>query len=201
MIDGIIKADGTSRLLRATLPATYEEFKAQAASGTLPIDVLFNEAGWSQIPTFLNKANLLKDDTASLFDLSANAVPDDVLRILSNALFNANGKPADINGNVIGVQIATGSYTGTGTSGASNPNSLTFDFVPKIVFISIDNAQIIKSSMFPYIWGAARTVVQNGDMTNIIVCSVSDKTLSWYASDYALQLNVSGAKYNYIAIG
>lgn len=33
------------------------------------------------------------------------------------------------------VRIATGSYTGTGTYGASNPNSLTFDFAPKMVII------------------------------------------------------------------
>lgn len=82
MMDGIIKADGTSRLMRATLPATYEEFKAQAAAGTLPLDVLFNSDGWSQMPTFLNKANLLKDATAALFGLGANAVPDDVFAFL-----------------------------------------------------------------------------------------------------------------------
>ena len=78
MIDGIIKADGTSRLMRADLPATYEEFRTQAAAGTLPMDVLFNATGWSQRPTFLNKANLLKDSTAEKFGLGMVAVPDDV---------------------------------------------------------------------------------------------------------------------------
>lgn len=33
------------------------------------------------------------------------------------------------------VRIETGSYTGTGTYGSSNPNSLTFGFKPSIVFI------------------------------------------------------------------
>lgn len=79
MNDGIIKADGTSRLMRAELPATYEEFKAQAAAGTLPMDILFNAAGWTQLPTFLNKGALLKDLTAALFGLDETAVPDDVL--------------------------------------------------------------------------------------------------------------------------
>lgn len=83
MIDGIIKADGTSRLMRANLPATYGEFKAQAAAGTLPLDVLFNAVGWSQFPTFLNKANLLRDNTAALFGLGALSVPDDVFSMLS----------------------------------------------------------------------------------------------------------------------
>ena len=33
------------------------------------------------------------------------------------------------------AKIATGSYTGTGVYGMSNPNTLTFSFTPKIVFI------------------------------------------------------------------
>lgn len=79
MRDGIIKADGTSRLLRADLPATYEELRTKAAAGEQPLDVLFNSAGWSQQPTFLNKANLLQDTTAALFGLGSGAVPDEVL--------------------------------------------------------------------------------------------------------------------------
>lgn len=82
MNDGIIKADGTSRLMRAELPATYEEFRAQAAAGTLPMDILFNADGWTQLPTFLNKGALLKDLTAALYGLGADAVPDDVLAFL-----------------------------------------------------------------------------------------------------------------------
>ena len=79
MNDGIIKADGTSRLMRAELPATYEEFRAQAAAGALPMDILFNADGWTQLPTFLNKGALLKDLTAALYGLGTGAVPDDVL--------------------------------------------------------------------------------------------------------------------------
>lgn len=82
MIDGIIKADGTSRLMRAELPTTYEEFRAQCHAGVQPLDVLFNAIGWSQLPTFLNKANLLKDTTATLFGLDENAVPNDVFGYL-----------------------------------------------------------------------------------------------------------------------
>ena len=37
------------------------------------------------------------------------------------------------------VQIATGSYVGTGTYGADHPCSLTFDFVPKEVIIQEAN--------------------------------------------------------------
>lgn len=82
MINGIIKEDGTSRRMRATLPATYEEFRAMAAAGTLTLDILFNALGWSQLPTFLDKDALLKDATAALFGLGTDAVPDDVLALL-----------------------------------------------------------------------------------------------------------------------
>lgn len=77
MIDGIIKNDGTSRLMRATLPATYEEFKSACEAGTQSLDVLFNEAGWTQLPDFLNKGNLWADDTAALFGLEVDSVPND----------------------------------------------------------------------------------------------------------------------------
>lgn len=67
MIDGIIKGDGTSRFLSGSLPATYEEFKQLVEQKKLPIDLLFNPAGWSQLPTFLNKANLFSDPTAEKY--------------------------------------------------------------------------------------------------------------------------------------
>lgn len=61
MRDGIIKDNGTSRAVKASFPETYEEFRAMAQNGTLLLDLLINAEGWSQLPTFLNKANLLDD--------------------------------------------------------------------------------------------------------------------------------------------
>ena len=88
MKDGIIKGDGTSRLARSVADfksryPTYDAFAAALAEGTLPLDVLFNESGWSQLPDFLNKANLLKDSTAALYGKDETAVPDDVFSILA----------------------------------------------------------------------------------------------------------------------
>ena len=82
MKDGIIKADGTSRRVKAAFPATYEEFRAQAAAGTLSLDLLFQAAGWSQQPTFLSKGNLLDDTTAGLFGLNEAGVPNQALAFL-----------------------------------------------------------------------------------------------------------------------
>ena len=95
MKDGIIKADGTSRRVKATFPATYEEFRAQAAAGTLSLDVLFQAAGWSQQPTFLNKGNLVDDITAGLGGFDSNVVPNDVFRYLLGRPQPANGFATD----------------------------------------------------------------------------------------------------------
>ena len=49
------------------------------------------------------------------------------------------GDFADLWGNIIPTaKIETGSYVGTGQYGAGNPNTLTFSFEPKVVFIDLD---------------------------------------------------------------
>lgn len=85
MKDGIIKGDGTSRKMKATLPATYEEFKQAAGAGEQPLDVMFNAPGWQQQPTFLNKQNLLSDTTATelgFTDLPGATVDQAFLKLL-----------------------------------------------------------------------------------------------------------------------
>lgn len=87
MKDGIIKADGTSRLARSvadfkTKYPTYDDFSAALVAGTLPLDILFNESGWSQLPDFLNQANLLKVATAALYSKDGTAVPDDIFALI-----------------------------------------------------------------------------------------------------------------------
>ncbi len=86
------------------------------------------------------------------------------------------------------AQIATGTYVGTGTYGQSNPNSLTFDFYPEVVFL--DNSVL---------WITSWT----GDSHNTF--SLDDKTLSWYTTQTSYpdqyQFNVSGVKYHYCAMG
>lgn len=91
------------------------------------------------------------------------------------------------------AKIATGSYVGTGTYGASNPCSLTFDFVPRFVLI-IEDYQVITFSefinSFPY---------NSGDMKVTFL----ENTLSWYHDNSdnraVRQLNYKGETYPYIA--
>ena len=91
MKDGIIKADGTSRLARSvadfkTKYPTYDAFASALVTGTLPLDILFNEAGWRQLPDFLNQANLLKATTAALYGKDSTAVPDDIFAMIPGLL-------------------------------------------------------------------------------------------------------------------
>ena len=347
MKDGIIKADGTSRRVKATFPATYEEFRAQAAAGTLSLDVLFQAAGWSQQPTFLNKAALLQDNTAALYRLNGSAaVPNDILNFLGQynlhwwrrksasksisidstphtvVMFSlqtfsdsvtinystsltinsddsvslSNPQTITVTGNDYGavsvlagkyfedeeaviykasdtisttrtnsggswyhfnllygyvpvvvqagewalvssanrnaypdsgtsgsyeyeylgvplenakeaIKLETGSYTGTGTSGSSNPNSLTFSFTPKIVFV-------INSQYYKY--GTLGVLIPNSLMGQVmgisthdgdphfypLRLSLSEKTISWYSDDGSFeQMNSASASYAFVAIG
>ena len=87
------------------------------------------------------------------------------------------------------VRIATGSYVGTGTYGASNPCSLTFPFPPKILHvICVDDGSSITWCGEP----------RHGE---ILYFSLNDNTLSWYTNDpdTITQMNVSGWQYYYAA--
>ena len=100
------------------------------------------------------------------------------------------------------ASIATGSYTGTGTYGSSNPNSLTFDFEPKIVFIGGKGTRGVYAS-FPYVWGGKYIYLQSNGTTYSNNVSIGGNTMTWYSTNSAAsyQLNNTGTVYNYIAIG
>lgn len=92
------------------------------------------------------------------------------------------------------VQVV--SYVGTGTYGADNPNSLTFNFVPKIVMIRCDG----DTNFFDAIYGM-RQVVTDLSTGYYVTVKWSKKTLSWYSDDGPRQqMNDPGDKYYAIAI-
>lgn len=133
---------GNSRLMKSNIPAstTLAQLIQMWNNGTFPYDIgPLNSTGISQQGTPLNKATLLKDATAALYGLPNTAVPDDVLAKLANAAFVENGGLTDVGGNSVGIQIATGSYVGTGTYGESNPTEIYCDFPPKFVVIVTPN--------------------------------------------------------------
>mgnify|MGYP001860350621 FL=1 len=97
-------------------------------------------------------------------------------------------------------QIYSGSYIGTGTYGASNPNTLTFPFEPKVwgvlTFPSAGGAQATSTNLIP--WGITPVVIQSTSS----VCAYDGNTVNFYnATSAANQCNTSGATYYYIALG
>ena len=132
-------------------------------------------------------------------------------------------KITDVLGNLIsipadqikdGVKIATGSYTGTGTYGESHPNSLTFAFEPKLVFLTrryTTSASISTTFPIPAAGDGiiftrnAATFFGSGSQNGIgysLVAKCNGRTITWYSTyNAAGQGNVSSITYDYTAIG
>lgn len=94
------------------------------------------------------------------------------------------------------IRAQSVSYVGAGTYGKDNPNTLTFDFVPKIVFIqsTTTSSQMLLS---PDVTSALSSY--NGYSSDI---SWNGKTVSWYNKDTKdYQLNSAGVVYSVVAIG
>ena len=107
------------------------------------------------------------------------------------------------------VRIETGSYVGTGTYWKENPNTLTFGFKPQLVIVYKENDCLTpKDGGYnqSFLWVAGQYTLRIYAVTSIdfVYISANGNTLSWYAgSPYGpeRQCNISGQKYNYIAIG
>ena len=133
--------------------------------------------------------NLLKDTTAALLGGDKSMVPDDALVILKNLSDGLKNSA---------VQMAFGSYVGTGTYGASNQTSLTFDFIPKMLIV-VDDPDA--SPVFVYVGQPGATDIRNGGL----LFALNGKTLFWHTvyavSGASGQANESGTTYYYVAIG
>nr|DAU90719.1 MAG TPA: hypothetical protein [Caudoviricetes sp.] len=106
-----------------------------------------------------------------------------------------------------GARIATGSYTGTGTYGASNPNSLTFEFEPKIIYIKgTDDYNMVPAGGFIWVNPSTDGIgyygggSSSGAWGHVVI--TWGKTVTWYSKDsYLYQINWEGKSYTYFAIG
>ena len=104
---------------------------------------------------------------------------------------------------VTAPRIETGSYVGTGTYGASNPNTLTFGFKPKMVIISVNGTSTYGGAIFMY--GQTRSsytgVAYNVETSYMPILTWNENSVSWYSTHRAYyQLNETYT-YNYLAIG
>ena len=215
MIDGVLLENGQSRAMRATLPATYEEFAQSCAAGTQLLDIMFNTAGWQTLPTFLNKQNLLQDPTAAQYGLTGGAVPNDILAILGKSVLSLNGEYFLPNGEYVPIiKVAEGTYIGTGTYGADSPNSIALPSHNEIIaaYVAGSNSSQYEVTFFNFTSGQNTARVKRyygspgADISFYNVkYEISDTTLTWYNPNASRdgqdqQLNTQGLEYSYLIL-
>lgn len=94
------------------------------------------------------------------------------------------------------ARISCGSYVGTGTYGAGNPNTLTFDFRPLLLIWG--DPVYDQYTTVVCMRGRDNQPGPNGRITTIW----GNNSVSWYHNSSAQeQANSSGVSYPYVAIG
>lgn len=104
------------------------------------------------------------------------------------------------------AKIQTGSYVGTGTYGASNPCSLTFDGMPCLLIVTKKGIGLLSNITLSgwdngVLWHSEVTQSQVvGNNQRYIFFTQSQTILSWYSDSADCQLNSSGVTYQYTCI-
>lgn len=107
------------------------------------------------------------------------------------------------------ARTQSGSYVGTGTFGEANPNSLTFEFEPKLLVIvgirgyptTTTYRSIAVISSLGMGFGSTDLQYNQGVSMYAIFSSASGKTISFSSYTAAFQQNSNGVTYFYTAIG
>lgn len=106
------------------------------------------------------------------------------------------------------TRIETGSYVGTGTFGGNDKNTLTFSFVPQIVFIVEDyqtNSGFTSANMIVQGQDASNGVDYSSYLRWYITWSSDGTSVSWHAygstGNADRQMNTTSRTYRYVAIG
>lgn len=103
--------------------------------------------------------------------------------------------------------VQAGSYVGTGTYGAANPSTLTFDFAPALLIVSQHelyyanlNSQFV---LFMQMLGTEYTNINfhGSQYSDYLKRSADGKTLSWYSTVSVTAQYNEPTSYNWIAIG
>lgn len=109
--------------------------------------------------------------------------------------------------NVGVTRVENGSYVGTGKHGSANQNSITFSFVPKFLFVIRDNRYIAVTSAShtqnDMVWIEGMVKDRDNNLAeNYRRYSRTNNTVYWYSeTSEDNQMNTSGTKYFYFAIG
>lgn len=101
-------------------------------------------------------------------------------------------------------KIQTGTYTGTGTYRADNPNKLSFSFEPKVIIINAGgtNGTGVCAPLIMTGSPGVTKVVLDANIVIDIFYTISGNSVSWYGTYSAeTQFNKNGMRYNWVAFG
>ena len=107
------------------------------------------------------------------------------------------------------AKIQTGTYTGTGVDkdGYAYPVNLSFNFIPKCVFVQGHNDEYsgIDNGVYGYFWYNEKfPAIFYSSGASTVTATWGDKTLEWKSSNKAsvnVVLNNANTRYSWIAIG
>ena len=147
------------------------------------------------------------NDAFDGIDLALKANADAIGEKATAAALAALAKNLGVVGH--NARVTWGSYTGTGTYGVSNPNSLEFGFCPVLVAITCDELGHYPAAPSILLRGAGLaptlTAASGGSMGaeyTALRPTWGDSGVSWYSEkSVACQLNESGITYFYVVIG
>lgn len=205
MIDSVLKGTGNSRFLKSAVPAgtSWADALAMLQAGTFPIDLNgINNAGFQQVGTPLNKANLLKDATAAQIGLPPSTTPDGMFQALGNTgelhvwrktVKTSSDTPA---GYTLGDTLTHGnSFIVRQTTGTGYVDAV----IQEASSISVSDNGVISAS-----WGGTITLRYGNSVTFtpgrfVKISSINTKALSsfavddvvWVPSDGGIQMNFS----------
>lgn len=118
----------------------------------------------TQEGTPLNKATFLKDATAALYGLGNDAVPDDVLEKLGDAVLYVSGsfrKPNNTAVSIANAAFVTGTYTGNGAAS----KTISLGFQPSAVLLFDEKGcayeNIFYSTSGSITWGGGLSLRNN----------------------------------------
>lgn len=205
----------------------YSFYKASSPTvsddGTIEVDkshsiLIFHTENWTASTLqaairgqFLQRENYM-DVPSSFVPAGTIYIPNDAVVTQSNYTYTVSkyqpitgyaAIPAGTTIEYLGklgdkARVQVVSYVGTGTYGSSNPNSLTFDFVPKMLFVVGPY-----TSDWPYFMFATEKVsyAHYSSRSHRLTFTLWNKTVKWYYDNADGQLNLSGRNYDAVAIG
>lgn len=197
----------------ATIPANMISQKGKLSIGVIGTNAN-NKVKTSKILTYIVGKGAVTDDLET-----TSATPDIWLQMLSIVSHNkdivdnmslivdesqltnkANKDLSNVSNEVYEsskiARITYGKYTGTGTYGIDNQNTLTFTFKPKMLYIvSGFYSCIVSREMTNFNGGTSGSLID-------IILYWGSNTVSWYSTgDASKQLNFNNTTYYYVCIG